>query len=160
MPTPGAMPLPEIRRLSALSARDWQLLIEATVLAVGIEGALRVLPLRRVVGWCQRSRTVARPWLGATLDALTPAARWPYRVLPWPSTCLRRSLVLTALLRRRGLPATVRFGVRRQAGPLLAHAWVECDGALVDAVSGEGYEALEPALVSPAGINRIVRWSP
>jgi hypothetical protein len=155
------MPLPEsIRRLSALSARDWQLLIEATVLAVGIEGALRILPLRRVVGWCQGSRTVARPRIGATLDALTTAARLPYRVLPWPSTCLRRSLVLTALLRRRGLPATVRFGVRRQAELLLAHAWVECDGALVDATSGEGYEALEPVLVSSAGINRIARWSP
>ncbi len=150
------MPLPElIRRLSALSAGNWRLLIEATVLAVGIEAALRVLPLLRVLGWCQGSRTVARPWRGATLDVLVPAARWPYRVLPWPSTCLRRSLVLTALLRRRGRPATVRFGARRQAGLLLAHAWVECDGAVVDAASGEGYEALEPALVSPADVSRI-----
>ena len=155
------MPRPElIRRLSALSARDWRLLIEANVLAVAIEGALRVLPLRRVVGWCQGNRAAARRGSGVTLDVLSPAARWPYRVLPWPSTCLRRSLVLAALLRRRGRPATVRFGVRRQAGLLLAHAWVECDGAPADAAAGEGYEALEPALVSPAGVNRTLRWSP
>ena len=149
-----------IRRLFALSAPDWGLLLEAAVLAVGIEAALRVLPLSRVVRWCERSRSLARLLPGTTLDLLARAARRPYHLLPWPSTCLRRSLVLTALLRRRGRPATLRFGVRREAELLLAHAWVECDGAVVDAASGEGYEALEPALVSPPGVSRIVRWSP
>jgi hypothetical protein len=155
------MPLHELLRKSArLPARDWWLLTEAGVLAIGVEGALRVLPLSRVVRWCEQGRSTKRLWPGATLDVLALAARRPYHVLPWPSTCLRRSLVLTALLRRRGRPATVRFGVRRQAELLLAHAWVECDDAVVDAAAGDGYEALEPALVSPAGVSRIVRWSP
>jgi len=155
------MPLPDlVRRSFALSACDWGLLVEGSVLAVGVEGALRVLPLSRVVGWCERSRSLARLWPGATLDVLVLAARRPYHSLPWPSTCLRRSLVLTALLRRRGRPATVRFGVRRQSELLLAHAWVECDGAVVDAAPGNGYEALEPAFVPPAGVSRTVRWSP
>ena len=81
------------------------------------------------------------------------------RLLPWPSTCLRRSLVLTALLRRRGLSANVRFGVRREADLLLAHAWVECDGVEIEAAR-QGFEVLEPALVPAGEVRRSVRWSP
>lgn len=43
-------------------------------------------------------------------------------------TCLPRSLALCSLLRERGYPAEIRIGVRREAGRLLAHAWVELDG--------------------------------
>lgn len=43
-------------------------------------------------------------------------------------TCLPRSLALCSLLRERGYPAEVKIGVRREAGQLLAHAWVELDG--------------------------------
>jgi hypothetical protein len=148
-----------IRRGCARSAREWRLALEATVLAVAIEGALRIISLRRVVGWCQRHHPVA----GASpegRDSMAPASRWPYHVLPWPPTCLRRSLVLTALLRRRGLPATVRFGVRRAAGLLEAHAWVECDGVAVDAASHHGFDVLEPAVVPSADLTRTARWSP
>jgi hypothetical protein len=148
-----------VRRLSAFSAHEWRLALEATTLAIGIEGALRVVALRHVVAWCQRSRAVPRRW-AAPLDSLTAASRWPYRLLPWPSTCLRRSLVLTALLRRRGLNAIVRFGVRREAHLLLAHAWVECDGVGVDADSRQGFEVLETALVLAGDVSRSVRWSP
>ncbi|MGE5154676.1 MAG: lasso peptide biosynthesis B2 protein [Bdellovibrio bacteriovorus] len=47
----------------------------------------------------------------------------PYRV-----TCLRQSLALWWLLRRRGIPAELRIGVRKEAGELQAHAWVESEG--------------------------------
>jgi transglutaminase-like putative cysteine protease len=40
--------------------------------------------------------------------------------------CLTTSLVLTALLARRGIPATLVIGVR--ADPFAAHAWVEHRG--------------------------------
>lgn len=56
---------------------------------------------------------------------------------PWPANCLQRSLVLWFLLRRRGLPAELRIGVRRTpdtgtGGPLLFHAWVEQDGVVLN----------------------------
>lgn len=47
---------------------------------------------------------------------------------PWACTCLPRSMVLHELLRRRGLGTQLRIGVRRDAGGIEAHAWVEYDG--------------------------------
>jgi hypothetical protein len=43
-------------------------------------------------------------------------------------TCLPRSLTLQALLRRYGMEADLRIGVRWEAGELRAHAWVEQAG--------------------------------
>ena len=42
--------------------------------------------------------------------------------------CLQRSLVLWWLLRRNHIAGEIRFGARREAGKLKAHAWVECFG--------------------------------
>jgi Transglutaminase-like superfamily len=49
------------------------------------------------------------------------------RLLPGDTRCLTRSLVLTRLLARRGIPAKLVIGAR-PAPQFLAHAWVECDG--------------------------------
>jgi hypothetical protein len=47
----------------------------------------------------------------------------------WHHTCLRRAVVLGALLRRAGRDADVVIGVRRAAtGGYEAHAWLRCDG--------------------------------
>lgn len=52
----------------------------------------------------------------------------------WPSepTCLARSLVLWWFLRRRGWPADVWVGVRREAAAMEAHAWVELSGRVLN----------------------------
>jgi Transglutaminase-like superfamily len=48
-------------------------------------------------------------------------------LLPTDSRCLVRSVVLTALLARRGIPSSLVIGVR--SGPdFAAHAWVEHAG--------------------------------
>ena len=44
------------------------------------------------------------------------------------ATCLRRSLLLLGLLRRRGLRPVLQLGVAGRSGPFQAHAWVELDG--------------------------------
>ena len=46
--------------------------------------------------------------------------------MPFDSRCLMRSLVLTAMLARRGIFASVILGVRTE--PFEAHAWVESNG--------------------------------
>ncbi len=51
-------------------------------------------------------------------------------LLPGDTRCLVRSLVLTRLLARRGIPARLVIGART-APAFLAHAWVECDGVAV-----------------------------
>lgn len=54
-------------------------------------------------------------------------------LIPARMLCLERSLVLHHLLRRKGVPAGLRMGVR--AFPFEAHAWVEHDGAPVNEVA-------------------------
>ena len=49
--------------------------------------------------------------------------------LPFASSCLVRSRALLGLLRRRGIDAHLRIGVKLEDGALDAHAWVDCEGA-------------------------------
>lgn len=64
------------------------------------------------------------------------AARGVVRVLsampgsPWKDTCLYRSVAECLALRRYGIPAVVRIGVKAgddAQNPILAHAWVVRD---------------------------------
>lgn len=51
---------------------------------------------------------------------------------PWRNTCLYRSVATCLALRRYGVPAVVRIGVRAGEGgetPIVAHAWVVRDPA-------------------------------
>jgi Transglutaminase-like superfamily len=65
--------------------------------------------------------------------ALTEARRLGWAVartlklMPGDTRCLARSLVLTRLLARRGIPAKLVIGARADPD-FLAHAWVEYDG--------------------------------
>lgn len=66
-------------------------------------------------------------------DALGEARRLGWMVartlklMPGDTRCLTRSLVLTRLLARRGIAATLVIGARPTPS-FLAHAWVECEG--------------------------------
>ena len=52
--------------------------------------------------------------------------------VPWPTTCLSRSLALCWFLRRQGVAAEVQLGVRPRPGGLEAHAWVVWQGAVLN----------------------------
>ena len=60
--------------------------------------------------------------------------------LPRDPRCLRKSLVLIALLARRGIPATLVIGVRHD--PFAAHAWVEHEGRPLLPPAAEPFERL------------------
>lgn len=55
------------------------------------------------------------------------------RRLPLQFTCLAQSIALLTMLRRRGIPAEVRLGVKSGGDDqaIAAHAWVECGGRVV-----------------------------
>ncbi len=65
------------------------------------------------------------------------------RRLPFKSTCLVQSVALMAMLRRRKIPASVRFGVRMAGAnseKFEAHSWVECGGnVILDSGNHEDY---------------------
>ena len=51
---------------------------------------------------------------------------------PMEATCLRKSLLVYGLLRRRGFRPDLELGVRREAPDIAAHAWVELEGVSID----------------------------
>ncbi|HEV7590073.1 MAG TPA: lasso peptide biosynthesis B2 protein [Longimicrobium sp.] len=67
-------------------------------------------------------RPVPRGATGAALLLLRALARLPRS--PWRNTCLYRSVAETLVLRRYGVPAILRIGVKNGAGDIEAHAWV------------------------------------
>ena len=65
------------------------------------------------------------------------------RHLIFHASCLEQSLVLWWLLARRGIPADLRIGARKEAGRFEAHAWVEL-GSVVLNDSGEAHLHFAP----------------
>jgi hypothetical protein len=96
---------------------------------------LRHAPIASVVETL-RSQALPPPFPAATAavdDTLEEARRLGLAVarilalVPGDTRCLVRSLVLTRLLARRGIPAKLVIGARA-APDFFAHAWVECAG--------------------------------
>jgi hypothetical protein len=75
---------------------------------------------------------------------LVEAAR---RYGPYRAKCLPQSLTLWWLLRRRGIESQIRFGARKNALQMEAHAWVEFEGVpLNDSLDvGERFKPFERA---------------
>jgi hypothetical protein len=107
-------------------AADYVAIVESLAFAIGIELALRLVPfstLLRLLDQVKPSPSaVVRRVAHHRLERFAAAA---YRLLPISATCLRESLVLYALLRRRGAAPTFRIGIRKNGTALAAHAWVE-----------------------------------
>jgi hypothetical protein len=107
---------------------DYATMAESVALAVAIEAGLRLTSVARLLAWLEqlrpRRRRLASP-ASYSLDRFAAAA---YRLLPFKATCLRESLVLYALLRRRGEVPRLCVGVKKDGIQLSAHAWIACDG--------------------------------
>jgi hypothetical protein len=128
--------------------RYWLGAVE-TVLALGIAWALVfVVPFRWTARWFGGA---VAPSSRAMLPAKRIAnARYVAKRLqrvaahmPWRTTCLVRALAGSLLLRRRGTPATIRFGVNRADGGFSAHAWlVVGDTIVLGADNAPGFRPL------------------
>ena len=96
---------------------------------------LRVLGLPRLQALLESRPLAAQPesvLILSEIQALGEAVNIAARHSPFPATCLTRSLMLSWLLRRRGVESHLRIGVRLTQGALDAHAWVECEGVPVN----------------------------
>jgi hypothetical protein len=123
-----------LHRLGRWTWRDYALLGEVFAAALLVEIAIRSMSMVAILRVIDRVPASRPPADAATLDAnrLARFAAAPYRFLALHGTCLRESLVLSMLLRRRDVPAAVCFGVRHEGG-LTAHAWVATSGIPTDA---------------------------
>ena len=146
-------------RARRLTASEWRVLAESAAFAFVVEAALRVVPLARILRAVERPIRTPVVLDRAAAGRMARLARWPWRVLPLPGTCLRVALVQVAVLRRRQLPAVVRFGVQRaQDGGLEFHAWADCGGPIDDAAGAAAYRMFEPVPADRV-LSRSVRWS-
>jgi len=124
------------RRLAqfrALRLADQRMLLISAACLPWIWLALRVMDLSRLQALLQRSYLPAATTLQLPdIQTLGELVNIAARHVPFPATCLSRSLLLVWLLNRRGVKSNLRIGVRLTRGVLEAHAWVECDGIPVN----------------------------
>jgi hypothetical protein len=130
---PRAAPrLPPTRPLRA--GERTRLATEIVLAYVQAKLALRRAPIGAVVATLRASLQQPRPDSGpetlVEAHRLGRAVTRTLALVPGDTRCLARSLVLTRLLARRGIPAKLVIGAR-PAPSFLAHAWVECDGTPV-----------------------------
>jgi len=148
-------PVSRLRALAALGPRRWPFVARVALTAALVELGVRTLPLPTVtrLAGVRPASGPGRP--GDAWPLLTARERDRCRLAlrvvaapPFSATCLRRSLLLGHLLRRRR--PTLQVGVAKDAGRVAAHAWIEIDGLSLDAES-VGYVPLPPAAASRAG---------
>lgn len=126
-----------------LTRAEWRALLLAGALLVVAPLLIRLVPLPRLLSPPRRGA-------GAGLDPERVARLVTLAARHVPGAhCLPVALVTAWLLARQGLSATLRIGVARHAGRLVAHAWLECLGRpLLDATEPDGYTPILAARVA------------
>jgi hypothetical protein len=124
----------KLRRWRALPWSDrFSLILMMSLGLPAMSLSLRLFGYVRSREWLER-RSVAHPLqepTSADLDRaenLAMLANVAGRNGPVQATCLRQSLLIYYLLRRRKLKPELKIGVRKEGGELHAHAWVELAG--------------------------------
>jgi hypothetical protein len=133
-----------------LGRRDRGLALEAAVGLAATWVGLRLVGFRRwktlLVRLTPPRPDATQPVGSARIETAREIARIQQAVsrhLVFNASCLEQSLVLWWLAARRGIPAELRIGARKQAGRFEAHAWVEL-GNLVLNDSGEAHLHFAP----------------
>jgi len=124
------------QRLARLGWGDRALLAEGLVVLAFASLAIRLLPFRTVV---RAAAALGRPARSDPSDDLQiRKTRWAVvaaaRRVPWKAVCFQRGLAVHFMLRRRGIPSFLHYGVSQSDG-LKAHVWVSASGR--DVVGGE-----------------------
>lgn len=119
-------PAPLSRRLLRMSVRDWWVLGEAFALVPIILIAQQRMSMPALMRFFD-ARAVRHP-RPRDLDQVVWIVDGVMRRLLKRDYCMKRSLILFRLLRRWGHDVRVIFGVRKHAGDLKGHAWVEIEG--------------------------------
>jgi hypothetical protein len=117
-----------LQRFMALPGHRRALAIEAVV-ALGIARLLILTtPTRWIVRRLEQQAERSRAQAGAAGEAAREVG-WAVRAAapktPWQSACLAQAIAGKWMLGRRGLRATIRLGVAKDAaGNIRAHAWL------------------------------------
>jgi hypothetical protein len=119
-----------VSKLCSLSPGERSLLLRTFFLVGFLRVALCLLPFTRVNDYFAhraRHRPIRQDIAASRLVwAIRTAAAFIPR-----ATCLTQALAAKYLLERSGRSAQLHLGVAKENGQFLAHAWLECDGAIV-----------------------------
>jgi hypothetical protein len=119
-------------------ARQWPLVLHVVLAWVVVELGLRLVRLPRLAAALGVPLSLTAPapdpgvrarWDAAELERMALALK-VLRRRPFDGTCLRRSLVVGHLMRRRR--PRLCLGAKKTAGRVSAHAWLEIDRAFID----------------------------
>ena len=114
------------RRLQRLNGREVAQFAEAACALILATAAIKLLPFRTVVrsmsyGPAERGR--GRAAADEALE-IRRAVKRAARRLPWRIVCFPEGLAAHWMLRRRGAPSLVHYGLRQSESQLTAHVWV------------------------------------
>lgn len=123
MSSPG-----HLARFTRLSWSNRIVLAEALVAVAGASLAIRLLPFRRVVSAAAalhgRSTDDPEGQRQVAFQCRWAVEAWGSKV-PWRAVCFQKGLALHAMLRRRGVPSLLHYGVAKDAQKgLAAHVWI------------------------------------
>lgn len=121
----------------SFSKSDRALLINAVFLLPIVATSLKTVGLRRTQSWLARNPLATTPpsteQMRANVRRTAQMVAAACRRYPLRSDCLPRTIILWSLLRRRGINADVRIGVRCDTqGEFQAHAWLEWNGEVIN----------------------------
>jgi hypothetical protein len=127
------------RRFWRLKPVERRMVLEAASALVATWAGLRVVGFRRWNAAIERFTSLKTKSVNQADASQIPIASsvamkldLAARHLFFHTNCLERSLTLRWLLRRRGIVADLRIGVRKESETFEAHAWIELKGIVLN----------------------------
>jgi hypothetical protein len=98
--------------------------------------AIRILPFKTAVRLSSRREGKGDFDFAEAVSDVRWSIEVATRRLPWNPVCIQRALAMQWMLRRRGIDASLHYGLANESGSRLkAHVWVEASGERV--IGGE-----------------------
>jgi transglutaminase superfamily protein len=129
--------LSKCRGLCSMVFHDPAMIAEAMVFPLFLPLSFRFAGVQKTQAWLRNwaEGNCLQP-IGAEANAVTSSALRTQLIVKRTTglggSCLVRSLSLWVILRRRGVHASLRIGMRRSGEKVEGHAWLEIDGIPVN----------------------------
>ncbi len=118
----------------SLTSFEKKIFVQSILLLPALRIGLQFISYRRLIAFLQRTSNKGKPTgdeQRVTSD-IEHMVRLAARYRMTGATCLTRSMTLWWLLRRQGVEGEIQFGVRRDGAEILAHAWIEIEGEVIN----------------------------
>jgi hypothetical protein len=135
-----------LRKAFALPVAEWFLVLRAALWFARVEVGLGVFPFSTLIGMLQNEnlshRTLGSHSYG--IERVAYCVELASRFDPLPVTCLKKALVLYALLTRKGIDARLFIGAAKNESRsrVVYHAWIEHQGQVI--LGGDTRECYVP----------------